>query len=642
MRKIHKLSPHLADLIAAGEVVERPMSVAKELLENAIDANATQIAIEIENGGISYLRVTDNGAGMSKNDAPIAFLRHATSKIYEDSDLNSIKTLGFRGEALAAISAVSKIDLFTKTKDDKNGTLVKVMAGNVQEISEIGANEGTTIIVRDLFYNTPARMKFLKKDYTEATYITSIVENIALSHPNIAFKYIKDGKIMLNTTGNNDLKTVIYNVLGKEDTKELLELKYYEMNGIKVHGFISKPSFSKATRAKQHFFVNGRYVKSKVILAALEEAYKNSMMHGKFPYGVINIAINESSVDVNVHPTKTEIKFENDKKIFDTIYFGCKETLNAQNIIVEPKNIKPVIREERTEFIQQTFPKIRSLTERVIEERKSNISSVLKNEENSLNSQIKYDITPEKVAVKPEIESEIKSIDKSEFFFKNIEKEVSSIESYDEENVQKPKQNVEITEKNTEETISNPVKIIGECFNTYILCEFDGELILIDKHAAHERLKFNELKSRNYHDESQILLTPKIITLSAENYGNFIENLEEINALGFEIEDFSDKNIVVRQIPVILANCDIENIILEIAESIVHNKMIKIDKIDDILHTIACKSAIKGNMYTSQKEMEYLAKQVLFNEDVNFCPHGRPVKVALSKYNIEKMFKRVL
>lgn len=658
--KIKQLSKHMADLIAAGEVVERPMSVVKELLENAIDAKSTQITVEIQNGGISYIRIADNGVGMSKDDAPVAFLRHATSKISTQNDLDAIKTLGFRGEALAAISSVSKIDLFTKQKNDEYATFVNVLAGEVTEISETGANDGTTIIVRDLFYNTPARMKFLKKDYTEASYIASVVENLALSHPSIAFKLIKDNKMVLNTQGNGDLKSVIYNVLGKEDTLELLEVKSYEINGIKVYGYVSKPSASKGTRAKQHFFVNGRYIKSKTIFSALETAYKNSLMTGKFPYGVINIEINESLVDVNVHPTKTEVKFANEKQLFEAVYFGVKETIETGNIIV---NSESVINNVKSIILDEPTPKVSGiLTE-----------THLNNEINEEKVVIKQSNTELEVANKPiynpfntnpfavRVHSEMKVRDfKSELelgadnlsTYKPMSNLSVCIQAEDEKVYEQPSLepatiDVIYEEKAVDvievvENVTKPFKFIGECFKTYIMCEYDNEVILIDKHAAHERLNFNKLIKYKDNIETQVLLTPQIVNLSAVEYAICVENLDEINKLGFEVEDFKDKCVVVRQIPMILDSEVVEDLIFEIIGKLMSGQKAENDKIDDILHSVACKSAIKGNKFTSSFELEELAKAVIFNEQVNFCPHGRPVKTCLTKNNIEKMFKRIV
>ena len=634
MAEIRKLSSHIADLIAAGEVVERPMSVIKELLENAIDADSKNIVIEIENGGISYIRITDDGKGMTESDAKICFLRHATSKIYDENDLYAIKTLGFRGEALAAISAVSKIDLFTKKKDDLDGTLVKVLAGQVIETTKIGTRDGTTIIVRDLFYNTPARMKFLKKDYTEASYITGMIENIALSHPEIAFKYIKDNKIMLKTNGNSDLKATIYSVLGKDISNEVLEVSSVEIDGISVSGYISKPHFAKATRNLQYIFVNGRYIKSKIISVALLEAYKNSVMTGKFPICVLNIQIDESKVDVNVHPTKTEIKFENEKKIFDIVYMSCKNALEKTNILVNISDVK--IKEnifEKEEIISEpiSFSSVNTLQFKPTSKINDQPIDTLHNTEITYQkSQQVYSNNKAIYIENDDFEQEIPQ---------QIPKQVVNYK------VLQPTIRKEINEENAsiiEDIFEKPIKFIGECFNTFILCEFDGDLIMIDKHAAHERINFNKLVSEKENITSQVLLSPQIINLPREEYGNFIENLDDLNEIGFFIEDFSNGSIVIREVPAVLENEVIEDTIFDISSKLMHNKNVEIDKIDDILHTIACKSAIKGNRFTDEYELTKLAKQVLLNSDVNYCPHGRPVKISITKKEIEKMFKRIL
>ncbi|MFI3114992.1 MAG: DNA mismatch repair endonuclease MutL [Clostridia bacterium] len=640
MRQIRVLPPHIADLIAAGEVVERPMSVIKEILENSIDAQATDITVEIENGGITYMRITDNGIGISKNDAPIIFLRHATSKIYEEDDLLSIKTLGFRGEALAAISAVAKIDLFTKRREDSTATFVNIHAGEVQSIKEVGSNDGTTIIIRDLFFNTPARMKFLKKDYTEASYVLNVVQNLALANPKIAFKFIKDGKKMFQTTGKGDLKSTIYSILGKEITTDLIEVEPLEIEGAKVFGFISKPHTSKKSRAMQHFYVNKRYIKSRLIMSALEESYKNSIMHGKFPYCILNIEIDERKIDVNVHPTKMEIKFEREKDIFNAVYVACKNALENQNIIATPTNIKPVIKPIEPVFIQEEI-----MYKEPVKEEKTPINyKSTKFDESTLSSSTTGYMTrtntylgAKSIDIEFSEDDFLENYEQKEELSQEVVQEITKIAPKIEQEVQVPKVQIAV-----EKSIAKPIKIIGECFNTYILCEYDGEMVIIDKHAAHERLNFNKLMQNVGKIQSQMLLLPKNVQIAPENYGVFIENLQEINNLGFEIEEFSENSVVVRAIPAILEKDDINDVLEEIASKLRYNKNVKLDKIDDILHTVACKSAIKGNLYTNMKELENLASDVLLNSDANYCPHGRPVKVALSKKEFEKMFKRIV
>lgn len=649
MAEIHKLPSHIANLIAAGEVVERPMSVVKEILENSIDAGAKNITIEIENGGISYIRITDDGKGMSQKDAEICFLRHATSKIMEEKDLFSINTLGFRGEALAAISSVSKIDLFTKKSDDLEGTFIKIEGSDIIEVTKTGARDGTTIIIRDLFYNTPARMKFLKKDYTEASYITGMVEKIALSHPQIAFKYIKDGKNILRTNGSGDLKSAIYNILGKEVAEQILEISPCSIDGITVSGYISKPNFGKSTRNLQFLFINGRFFKSSMISVALDESYKNSQMIGKFPMCILNIEIDAKRVDVNVHPTKMEVKFENDNKIFNIITMACKNVLQNTNILVNAQNIKTKevkfsekeILAEPISFIDidvnKTEEKIPNNNENIEKQAVINENYAEKQNftSNDLNSTVTYSLKSKFIDVSvecddfdDEFEENKVEITKNEVTYE-VETEVLAEK---EEFLEKPKEN----------PFDNAIKFIGQCFNTYILCEFNGDFIMIDKHAAHERINFNELKKQNQNFESQVLLSPKIINLPREEYGNFVENLVEINKLGFLIEDFSNNCVVVREIPMVLAEDGAEETILEISSKIVDCKIIDMPKIDDIMHTIACKSAIKGNKFTSDFELEKLARRVILDSELNFCPHGRPIKILITKNEVEKMFKRVL
>ena len=624
MAIIKELSPHLANLIAAGEVVERPASVAKELIENAIDAGATRIQVEIENGGITYLRIMDNGCGMTKEDAPVAFRRHATSKISSEDDLSKIGTLGFRGEALAAIASVSRIDLFTKKRDSLVGLHLNLEAGKITENEEAGCPDGTTIIIRDLFFNTPARMKFLKKDFTEAGYIISVVEHAALSHPEISFSMLRDGKQVFSTSGDNKLITPVFSVFGREITSNMIEVNKFERENITAWGYITKPHLCRPNRSMQHFFVNGRYIKSKIMQAAFEEAYKNQIITGKYPSCALFIELPLNLVDVNVHPAKTEVKFADEKKVFEAIYIACKNALE-QNDNIPVLHKKP--KEDNITYEQQV---IQPKQEKIIEQEKPiQKKPIIK--ENPI-----FNLNKVKLAVKPPI------IDCDDDF----DIPVNQVK------VCSPDVDISKIEYKTEPVVkcqSEPMKkvkdkptasVIGEAFNTYIIAEDKDGFILLDKHAAHERLLFNELKKTTKIPVQQ-LLTPYIAELNINEFEVLQENKEIIAKLGFDISVFGEKSLAVRAVPAYIDAADITQTLCEIAEKLSNYCTPTPDKFDDLIHTVACKAAIKAGKATNQMEMQKLFDKVYNDSDVTSCPHGRPVMVRLTKYEIDKLFKRV-
>lgn len=624
MPKIDLLPKEIAELIAAGEVVERPASIVKELVENSIDAGAKHITLEINRGGILYIRVTDDGCGISANDVPLAFLRHATSKIKTASDLDKISSLGFRGEALAATAIVSKVELFTKQKEDVFGTHYIIEGGKEVLIEENGCPDGTTIIVRDIFYNTPARMKFLKKDITEGNTVAAVFEKIALSHPDISFKLIRDGKITLNTSGDGKLYSAIYSILGREIASTLIPL---ETKGvISVSGYICKPAFCRKSRAVQYVFLNGRYVQSNTVMAAVEQAYKNSAMIGKYPAFVINITIPFETVDVNVHPSKTQVRFSDEKRIFDEVYISTKNAIVAGDTRPEIiLNKKPTtFGRMTTEQFKQEFVKITSTS---IEKPKI---EVLENDtEKTIPSRVVFnsDTTPfyERKDVKDIIEKT-----KSE----NLNTSVEATCSIAEKEL-KTKTDIETAVDFDEEA-----RFIGEAFSTYIIVEKGDSIYLIDKHAAHERINFNRLKN-TIKVESQQLLFPVNVRLGNEEYTAIVDNVLLLNKAGFEIEEFGNTSVIVRAVPAMLKNEDVCDMVVEAAKNLLIKGIPESERLDRIYHTVACKAAIKGGNTTSAKELETLAKTVLTDNTIMYCPHGRPVAYKLTRKELEKQFGRI-
>lgn len=602
----------MADLIAAGEVVERPASVVKELMENAVDAGATSITVEIQHGGISYIRVTDDGCGIDREDVKTAFVSHATSKIKTAEDLNTILTLGFRGEALPSIAAVSKVNMITKTATEEMGTSLAIEGGIITDFSDAGCAVGTTIIVRELFYNTPARMKFLKKDVSEGNYVASAVEKLALSHPEISIRFVRDGKQVFTTNGDGNLQNVCFSAFGKDFSNGLLNVNG-TVGNVSVNGLVTPPFNCRGSRGMQYFFVNGRSVKNTTIMAAFENAYKNSVMVGKFPGGVLFITLPPTLVDVNVHPSKIEVRFSDEKAIFDAVYHAVKSAL-SEDTSIKQANLpekKPIFNEifakPQQEFKQTTVHENITYTEKVLKP-----LSVFDVVEDVKTDYVAEDDDPLKIEFPvsiPEAKVEIQE---------------------------------QITPKPATPTEENTIRLIGEVYKTYIFIELNGKLCVIDKHAAHERILFNKLKSQSQNSGSQMLLAPVTVTLGKEEYIAVTENLETISQTGFDIEDFGNGTVIVRSCPMDLDNCEIEPLISEIAEYLTKNRRdITNEHLDWIYHNVACRSAIKAGDDNSDAELLALAKQVVNDNDVRFCPHGRPVMIEISKYELEKQFGRV-
>ena len=639
MPKILQLSPHVANLIAAGEVVERPASVVKELLENAVDAGASQVTVEIRDGGMTFIRITDNGCGMSQEDARTAFLRHATSKLRSAEDLAAIATMGFRGEALAAIASVSRIDLLTKTPGSISGTSLSLEAGNITEESEAGCPDGTTIIIRDLFFNTPARMKFMKSDTVEGGRVSAAVQLQALAHPEVAFRFIRDGKEVLSTPGTGQLEAAVYCVYGRECGKMVKVESRWE--GYSLTGYISKPTDARPSRNLQTFFVNDRPVKSRILIAALEEAYRNQIMVGKFPACVLHLHLPSNVVDVNVHPAKTEVKFLNEKAVFDCVHYGVLGALNKTPDrpqvqfkpapTAAPAPAKPAAQPAPKPAKQETF--FRTMT---TEEYKTFSTVVKEAPKPSPLAAAATAAAVERTFQKPVKEQVILPVAEP-VPLPPLPKKPEPVAV-----IPTPTQEEERSQLVIETMPAEiPWRYVGELYNSYIIVEQGEEAYLIDKHAAHERILFEKLKANQETISSQSLLTPVACRLSPEECSILMANKSLLEELGFEAEEFGENTLLLRQIPMDLDPQQAQDAMAEIAADLLNGRRENAQSVrDEILHTVACKAAIKAGWQTSEKELRVLVEQVMAREDLKHCPHGRPICITLSKKQLEKQFKR--
>ena len=636
MARINVLPKEIYQLIAAGEVVERPSSVVKEMIENSLDAGAKNITLEIKNGGSTYIRITDDGCGIERDDVRKVFISHATSKISKKDDLNSIATLGFRGEAMASISAVSKVELLTKAENEEIGTRYEIAGGEELEFDDAGCPNGTTIVVRDIFFNTPARMKFLKKDVTEGNQVAGIVDRMAISHPEISFRFIRDGKQVLITSGNGDLKSTVYSVLGKEMSDSLMSVDY-SFNDMRITGFVSKPTASRKSRAGQYFYINNRIVKSKTAMAALEQAYKNTIMVGRFPACVLNIELNPAQVDVNVHPAKTEVRFANEKPIFDLVYYAVKTAIENDRTVKEVEfKENPIYQQESKNVYQNNDNKSFQAKFDFFKKKDEPPSQqVIKTKPRENFWQVEAPKPEYKIArdEKPKARVDI-----------NIEyeepEEISTAKSEDVPKEREIEKVVITDEKDNENFIPN-FKLIGEAFKTYLIVEIENELYFIDKHAAHERMNFEQFKAQAT-VETQMLLAPVVVNLTKDEFIAISENVELIKKCGFEFEEFGESQIIVRAIPSLVDGDSVKDLMLEIAQKLLEHKTdILPDKIDWIYHSASCRGAVKAGDYTSRQEQEMFVKKLLSMPNIRFCPHGRPVFIKMSKYDIEKQFGRV-
>lgn len=621
MPEIKVLPNEISELIAAGEVVERPASVIKELVENSIDAGADNITVEIQHGGITYMRITDNGCGIEKNDVPTAFLRHATSKIKNSGDLNAIGTLGFRGEALAAVSSVARVEMFTKPRDAAFGTHYEIEGGVEKLCEEAGCPDGTTIVIRDVFFNTPARMKFLKKDVSEANAAAAVVERIALSRPEIAFKLIRDGKQALMTPGDGKINTAVYSVLGREFAGTLMEVDG-GLDGIGVKGLTCKPVSCRPTRNYQFVFLNGRLVRSGTVTAAVEQAYKNSAMVGKFPGFVLYLTVPLNTVDVNVHPAKTEVRFSDERRIFDAVYSSVKNALARGDTRPEVKLHEPVFnpfeRMTTAEYKQQPIMKP-TVAEEIYKNRPS-LHNAYKPQEKTVLRDANYNVSKTNNTV-------------------YIPERIINPPSMAEEAPQ-PQRTVSVDIMRDVEDERPPITLIGEAFLTYIIVQMGESVFMIDKHAAHERILFNRLK-KEQKTETQTLLTAVIVALTGDEYNAAISNTEALEKAGFEVEDFGNSSVRVSAVPASLTREDIPSVISELAGKLSKGKAPDSERLDDMYHTVACKAAIKAGSRTSPLEMQKLAERVLYSDDVMYCPHGRPVAFEIKRRELEKQFGRI-
>ena len=708
MAKINVLPKSVAELIAAGEVVERPSSAVKEMIENSIDAGATAITVEIKNGGVKYIRVTDNGCGIHREDVRTAFISHATSKIKTGEDLDAIFTLGFRGEALPSIAAVSRLSMMTKTEAEETGTAIEIHGGEEISFDDTGCPAGTTVIIRDLFFNTPARMKFLKKDMTEGTYVSDVVAKTAISHPEVKFNLIKDGKSVLSTPGNGKLIDAVFSVFGREISDCLIPVDY-EYNSFKIKGFISRPLNNRPNRNMQYFYVNGRYVRIPVASAALDEAYKNSIMVGKFPVCFLFIDLPAGKIDVNVHPAKTEIRFSEDSKVFEAVFYSAKSALNKGDTARPEVNLR-----ERRDITAKTMPAAEQLSFSASAASASSAPSAKKEaapvtkEAAPVSTEVKPVIgtaSPVSIARQPDIniavseeksaesvnsasspeeKTEVKPLgitcERKEEIFSRIRNQVyekqgipegvpvfavreafrdtsspfnhlNSREEVQEKNkgftafeapVSKPLPPVERSTSEGESKEIPPYTIVGEVFRTYILVEQGEKLLIIDKHAAHERMIFNKLSETDFSSETQLLMLPVQVTLSQKEYAAVTENLEVFRAGGFLVEDFGDGAVVVRGFPLVLSKEDIPLIITEMAGELLKGKTKPVpEKLQWLYHSASCRAAVKAGDALKKEETEAFVQKLLADESIRYCPHGRPVMYELSKREIEKQFGRV-
>lgn len=682
--------------IAAGEVIERPASVVKELVENSIDAGATNINIEIKNGGISYIRITDNGKGIMPDDMEMAFERHATSKIRNASDLETVTSMGFRGEALASIAAISKVEMISKTGENEIGYKVNVQAGKIINKEETGCSKGTIITITDLFFNTPVRYKFLKKDFTEAGYIEDVITRIALVHPEIAIKLTSSGKTIIQTSGNGDIKSVVYGIYGKDVADNILEVNY-QYEDIKVTGVIGKPVIARSNRGNQIFFVNKRYIKDKTLTSAAEQAFKGLLTIGKYEFLILNIEMSPSKVDVNVHPAKLEVRFQDENTIFKAVYHAIKETLLKGELVPEDKPVEikrqetivtpgeTEIKKESIKFSDLLQKMVSKKEEKEVEdpfEYKANpIAEIYSNKYGVREEEESYKIQNKQITEKTAEEDELSKMDTQVINTQEINERImgkiteldnlkieENSKNFEEmyaktfgnlpktENKEEPKdetkvktEELEMTEKismfdNMEDKTIPKYKFIGIAFATYIIIEIDNELYIIDQHAAHERIMYEKIKKNFYSEgekDSQLMLLPDIINLTHKEMDIAKENIPVFEKAGFMLEQFGENTIKLTGVPNICIDLDTKQLFLETLDEINTVARTAKQEIEEkFIATLACKSAVKANMVLTKDEVDNLMKQLLVLPNPFTCPHGRPTAIHLTKNDIEKKFSR--
>ena len=644
MGKINVLGFDVANLIAAGEVVDRPSSVVKELLENAIDSGANQITVEIKNGGTSFIRIADNGCGIEHEELPVAILRHATSKIKTAEDLNEIMTLGFRGEALAAISSVSKIRIMSRTKGAEIGSILEAHAGEIQSHMKTGCQEGTTVIVEDIFYNVPARKKFLKSDRAEASAVSAVVEKVALSRPDISFKYISDGNLKYLTQGDGNLQSTVYAVLGRDMAKKAIKISR-EDNGVCVCGYISTPEYASSYRTQENFYINSRFVKSKTAQAALEQAYSSYIPQGKFPFCVINIKIDPTTVDVNVHPAKLEVKFSNEKVIFDAVYYAVRTALDGgierPSLYSEPQTVTP---EKARELLNTPFP-VKDKSEKapvsVAFDSKSNFGLLRQD------SSLDYDSYEKKTTPTPP--QEVKS---SGYAFEDAFSLSFPTKKQPPKKEEQPKvyetEKVEITPPVSEikEKTVPDYRIIGEAFNSYVIVELGDIMYLIDKHAAHERIIFEDLKKKLTLSipSSQMLMLPIVIHLNNEELVALYEYGDEIKKTGFGY-DLNDKTVQLYEIPSEIEISGATDAFSTLVSRLVgkegYAEKTRYEFFEKALYQASCKAAVKAGRIYDKEHVKWICDKVLTLDNIKYCPHGRPIAFEITKHFLEKQFERI-
>lgn len=634
MAQIAVLDSETIDKIAAGEVVERPVSVVKELVENAMDAGADAVTVEITEGGTSFIRVTDNGSGIPKDQIRTAFLRHATSKIHSVEDLLSIRSLGFRGEALSSIAAVSKVEIISKTADDYAGVRYLISGGAEEELSEVGAPDGTTIMVRNLFYNIPVRRKFLKSFATEGSYIADLMEHLAMSRPEVSFKFVMNRDTRFHTSGNGDLREVIYRIFGR-DVSECLIPVDYERDGIHISGYIGKPEMNRANRNMENYFVNSRYIKSDIIARAVEEAYQSYLMKHKYPVCMLAVGVPADEIDVNVHPSKMEIRFIRQQEFFDIVYQAVSEALKGNEFIPQ------VILDEK-EHLQDIVAEKKSLSEGAPEPFETNRRPVPVLREETVYGEKTPDLQD---FFQTNRQTRLIEEPNAAGIAENDDIHANPIDTSDSLINGKPHQMELFNDKLLSETAKPGHKILGQIFDTYWLVQYEDKLFIIDQHAAHEKVKFERLMKHLKEKDmpGQMLTPPMILHLNAREYQVLSEYRGHFLKLGFEIEDFGGNEVAVRTVPMDLYGCNERELLMNMLDELVDGPVRGTpDVIYEKLASMACKSAVKGNMSMTAAEAEVLISELLYLDNPYHCPHGRPTIVAMSKYELEKKFKRII
>ncbi|MCI8637986.1 MAG: DNA mismatch repair endonuclease MutL [Coprococcus sp.] len=652
MPHIELLDQITIDKIAAGEVIERPASVVKELVENAVDAGADAIVVEIEEGGISLIRITDNGCGIKHEEAACAFLRHSTSKIRSEEDLIHVSSLGFRGEALSSIAAVSKVEMITKTQNDMAGTRYLIEGGKEKSIEEIGAPDGTTFLVRQLFYNTPARRKFLKTPTTEAGQVSDLMIRLSLSHPEISFQFINNRQVRLHTSGNGRLKDVIYHVYGRDVANNLILLSW-EKNGLRLKGFLGKPVISRGNRNFENYFINGRYIRSQILSKAIEDAYKDFTMQHKYPFVAIHMEIDPERIDVNVHPAKMEMRFDKQQEIYDQVYTAVCNALHEQETIPEIKIPKPVVPLEsaRGPVNYQTTQTVREESaaygvgeeknlDYFMEKMKERVKNFHKNRVHSANKTQKTERAPQKTDSNLFLKKEEN---------KKTERGLGNSPHFPQSNPQKSTETTQLNlfdEKILEKDIRQEYRIIGQVFDTYWLIQFQENLYIIDQHAAHERVLYErtlaQMKSRVY--TSQYLNPPIILSLTMQEIDVIKSHMDSFTAIGFEIEPFGGDEYAVRAVPDNLFGIAKKDLLLEMLDALVGGlaSSLSPEIIDEKIASMSCKAAVKGNSRLSVSEVDALIAELLTLENPYHCPHGRPTIISMTRRELEKKFKRIV